>query len=101
MLEQVLVALVGLLGRCKAGKLPHREKLAAISGSVNAARVWRLARIAKILFRAPVLGEIGLGVDTAYRNSRNGGKASAALLVAVDAGGSANRLLRSFLEGRS
>src|SRR4029077_10426408 len=69
MLEQVFVALVGLLRRRKAGELPHREKLAAISGGVNATRIWRLAGIAKILFRPPGFGKIGLGGDTAYGNS--------------------------------
>src|SRR5438093_13686181 len=75
MLEQILVALVGLFRRSEAGELTHGEKLATISAGVNAAREWRLAREAKIVLMIPVFGKIGLGIETPYRNARNRGEA--------------------------
>ena len=99
-LEQIFVALVGLLGRGEARELPHGEKLAAISGGVNAARVGRLAGIAKILLFAPVLGEIGLRVETANGHAGNGGEARVAVLVEIHAGRRADGTLGRFLERR-
>jgi len=63
-LQQIFVALVGLLGRSEAGELPHGEQLTAISRGVNAARVGRLAGIAQIFFLAPVFREIGQSIKT-------------------------------------
>ena len=98
MLEQILVALVGLLGRCEAGELPHGVKLAPISGGVNAARVRRLAGVAEIFFLAPVFGQIGMRVEPAHGNAGDCGETGVSVCVEVDPGGRANRPLGRFFE---
>src|SRR5438309_1198535 len=99
-LEQVFVATVGLFRRSEPGELPHGEELAAVSGGVNTARVWRLSRIAKILFVIPVIGKIGLSVKSSDREAGNGGEAGAAMLVKIDSARGTNRLLWGFFQGR-
>ena len=42
--EQPTIALVGLLWRPEAGKLPHRPELAAVASGMNAARVREIPR---------------------------------------------------------
>src|SRR5580704_17522646 len=98
MLEQILVALVGLFGRRESGELPHGVELAAISRSVNAAGERRRAGISEIFFLAPVLGEVGLGVEAANRDAGNGGEARVPVFVEIHSGGCANRLLGTFFE---
>jgi len=56
---------------------------------LNAARKRRLAGIAQVFFRAPVLGEIGLGVKAADRDAGDRGKAGMAVLIEIRAGGRA------------
>src|SRR5208283_964369 len=99
-LEQILRALVGFLGRGEAGEHAHGPELAAVSGRVNAARVGRLAGVAEILIVVPVGGEIGLRVKAADGDIRNGAEAGVAVGVAVGAGGRADGLLGSFLDRR-
>src|SRR5690349_14634330 len=101
MLQQIFVALVGFLRRCEAGKLAHSEKLAAVSGSVNAARVRRLAGIAQILVVVPVFGKIGGGVKPANGNPGDCSKASVAVVIEVYTGSRTDRLFRSFIQCRS
>ena len=98
MLQQIFVALVGLLGRGEAGELPHGEKLAAISGGVNAARVGWLAGIAEIVLFAPILGQIGLRVEAANGHAGNRGEARMAVLVEIYARGRADGSLGRFFE---
>ena len=98
MREQILVALVGLLGRGEAGELAHGPHLAAIAGGVNAARVRRLAGIVEVLVVLPVFGKIGGRVEAANRHAGDGGVAGVAVLVKIDAGGRADRLLGSLLQ---
>ena len=57
---------IGILGRRKSGKLPHRPELAAIAGRMNAAFVWKLARKADV---DPV--RIGFGVEPLDRLEAN------------------------------
>jgi hypothetical protein len=59
--EQVLVALVGLLGRRVARVLAHRPQALAVHLAVHAARVGRLARAAETL--GQVGGDVGLRVE--------------------------------------
>ena len=99
--EQIFVALVGFFGRGEAGEHAHRPELAAVAGRMNAARVGRLAGIAEVLIVVPVGGQIGLGVEAADRDVRDGAEAGVAVLVEVGAGGSADRLFGSFVERRS
>src|SRR5581483_1751942 len=98
MLEQVIAALVGLLRRGESRELPHGKKLAAISGSVNAARERRLTRISKILVVIPVLGKIGLRVQPPDGRAGNSREARMPVLIEIDARTRSNRLLRSFFE---
>src|SRR5690349_16191664 len=97
MLQEVLVTLVGLLRRGETGELAHRPKLAPIPGRVNATRKGRLARIPKVFFGAPVFRQVSGRVEPADGNAGNGRVAGIPVLVEVDAGGLANRLLGSFL----
>src|SRR5579863_8854285 len=90
MLQQVLVTLIGFLGRGKAGELAHGEKLAAVSGGVNAARIRRLAGVAEVLRVVPIFGKVGLGIEAADGDTRDCGEASVTFTVHVDPGGSAN-----------
>ena len=54
--EQVVEALVGLLGGAEAGELPHRPQAAAVHRRVDAAGERKLARVADLLVvRADVL----------------------------------------------
>ena len=99
MLEQILVALIGFFGRCKTGEHAHGPELAAVAGRVNAARVGRLAGVAEILIVVPVGGEIGLRVKAADGHIRNCAETSVAVGLAVGAGGRADGLLGSFLDG--
>src|SRR5580700_1249421 len=96
MFEQIFVALVGLFGRGEARELPHRVKLAAISGRVNAACVGRLAGIAKVALFAPILGQVSWRVEAANRYPGNGGEARVAVLVQVCASGRPDRPLWRF-----
>jgi len=97
--QKILVALVGFLGRGEAGKHAHRPQLASVASRVNAARVRRLTRIAKILLVVPVDGQIGLGVEASDGRIRDRAEASMAVLVEVGAGGSANRFFGRLGEG--
>ena len=99
-LEQILVALVGFLGRRKSGELPHGVELAAISSGVNAAGERRRSRESEIFFFAPVLGKIGLRVEPAHRYAGNRGEVGVPVLVQIHAGRRANRSLGRFLERR-
>src|SRR5215469_10431873 len=54
----------------------------------------------EILFRAPVLGEIGLRIEPPHWRSRNGSKAGISVFVEIDAGSRSDRLLRIFLQSR-
>ena len=96
--EKIFVALVGFFGRGEAGEHAHRPQLAAVAGRVNAARVGRLAGIAEVLIVVPVGGKIGLGVEAADRDVRDGAETRVAMLVEVGAGGSADRLFGSLVE---
>ena len=98
MLEQILVALVGLFRRSEAGELTHGEKLAPISAGVNAARKWRLAREAKIVLMIPVFGKIGLGIETPYWNARNCGEASVPVVVEIHPTSLPDRMFGRFLQ---
>ena len=98
MFEQIFVALVSLFGRREARELAHGEKLAAISGGVNAAREGRLAGIAEIIFFAPVFGQIGLRVEAANRHAGDCGEARVVVIVEIHAGGGADRPLGRFLQ---
>ena len=51
--QQIAEALIGIFCSTKAGKLPHRPQTTAMHGGVDAPRVRRLARIAKVTFRIP------------------------------------------------
>jgi hypothetical protein len=84
--EEVLVALIGFLGRSKARELAHGPHLAAIAAGVNAARVRRLTGVVQILVIAPVGGQIGLRVQAADRHARDGTEAGIAMFVEVDPG---------------
>jgi hypothetical protein len=53
LLDEVLVALVGLFGRRKARKLAHRPQLRAVARLVQPARKRILARIAQVVLRSP------------------------------------------------
>jgi hypothetical protein len=97
-LEKIFVALVGFFRRGEAGEHAHRPELAAVAGCVNAARVGRLARVAEILIVIPVGGEIGLGVEAADRDVRDGAETGAAVFVEVGAARSANRFFGSLVE---
>src|ERR1700735_1171772 len=72
---------------------------------MNAARVGRLAGIAEVIFFAPVLGKIGLGVETANRHTGNRGEAGVAMLVEIcvgrRAGGPLGRFFRPRKDGGS
>ena len=96
--QQIFITLVGFLRRGEARELPHGEKLAAISGGVNAARVGRLAGIAKIFFFAPVLRQIGFGIEASNRHAGNRSEACTALLVKIHARERANGTLGIFLD---
>src|SRR5437764_7536179 len=98
MFQQVLVTLVGFFRRSEAGELAHGEKFAAITGSVNAARVGWLTGVVEIRIVIPVFRQIGLRVEAPHRSQRNSGEASVTVLVDVDARGLADRLLGSFLQ---
>src|SRR5581483_10105027 len=76
----------------------YGKKLAAISGSVNAARERRLTRISKILVVIPVLGKIGLRVQPPDGRAGNSREARMPVLIEIDARTRSNRLLRSFFE---
>src|ERR1700757_1114511 len=97
-LEQIFVALVGLLRRSEAGELPHRIKLAAISRSMNPACERRLAGISEISFFAPVGGKIGLRVEASNGHTGDCREARAAVLVDIHARRRADRPLRSLFE---
>src|SRR5580692_10034347 len=98
--EQIFVALVGFLRRSEAGELPHCEKFPAVSRGVNATRVGRLARIAKIIFFAPIGGQVGLRIQPANGHAGNRGEAGVTVLVEIHAAWRANRPLGSFFERR-
>src|ERR1700690_2123459 len=98
--EQIFVALIGFLGRGKAGKLAHSKKLAAISGGVNATREGRLAGIAEILVIVPVLGKIRPGVHAADGYARNCGEARMPVLVEIGTRWRTDWPLWSLLQGR-
>ena len=65
-LEQVVEALVGLLGGAEAGELAHRPQPPAVHRRVDAARERRLAREADPLGRR----QVGVGVERAHRLPR-------------------------------
>jgi len=46
-LQQLLVALVGLVRRSEPGELAHRPQLAAVAGRMNAARIRERAGVAR------------------------------------------------------
>src|SRR5690349_12825086 len=98
--QQIFVAPIGFLRRGETGKLTHGIKLAAIAGSVNAARERRLPWISQVLLVVPVLRQVGFGVEPANGNPRNRGEASIAVLVEISAGRCADRFLGSFLQSR-
>ena len=45
LLQQIVIALVGFLRRGESGELTHRPEFSAIHIAVNAAGVWKLARL--------------------------------------------------------
>src|SRR5262249_35065532 len=96
--QQILVALVGLLRRGKPGELAHGPQLAPVAAGMDAARVGWLAGIVQVLLDVPVLGEVGLGIETTHRLAAERGKAGVAVLVEIDAAGRADRLFWSFFE---
>ena len=71
LLQQVVVAAIGLLGRRKARELPHGPELAAVHVAVNAARVRELARRAQVAGEVEPLQVLG-SVDRFDRNSADG-----------------------------
>src|SRR5207237_5374399 len=85
MFQQIFVALISFLRRREAGKLTHGIKLAAITGSVNAARERRLSGITQILLVVPVLRQVCLGVEPANGDTGNCGEASISVFVEVGA----------------
>src|SRR6476469_5503271 len=101
MLQQIFVALIGFFRRSEAGELAHREEFAAISAGVNAPRVRRLSRIAKVLFVIPVFGEVGLGVQATDGYVGDGAETCVTVFVEIGAGRRADRLLRRLLDQRS
>jgi hypothetical protein len=73
-LEQVVEALVGLLGRAEPGELPHRPEPAAVHRLVHAAGVGELARAPDLLGRGEVLLRVeGLERDAGQRLRGHGG----------------------------
>src|SRR5690242_12492125 len=92
--QQIFIALIGFLGRSEAGELAHGEKLAPISGGVNATRVRRLAGIPEILIVILVFGQISLGIKAADGSGGNGGETGVSGFVNVRARGRANRPFR-------
>ncbi len=82
--EQVVEALVGLLGGAEAGELAHRPKPAPVHRRIDAARVRVLAREAEVALRVPV-GEVVPGVEGPHLVSRDGLEQRLALgLLRVD-----------------
>src|SRR5436305_1028199 len=98
MLEQILVAAVGFLGRGEARELAHGIKLAAISGRVDAAGKRRLAGVAEKILFAPIGWQIGGRVEAANRHAGNCGEARVPVLVEVHARWCADGSLWSFFE---
>ena len=98
MFEQVFVALVGFFRRGEPGKLPHGEKLAAITGSVNTPRIGRLTGISEILVVIPIRGQIAFGIEPPHWNSRDGGKPGMSVLINIHASRRANWFFGSFLQ---
>src|SRR6185436_10224957 len=69
LLQQSSIALVGLFGRTEARKLPHRPRLAAIAGCVNASSVRKLAGIPEIARVVDIRDALGR-VETLDRTLR-------------------------------
>src|SRR5689334_2558215 len=67
---------------------------------MNASRIWRLSGISKILFLAPVIGQIAWRIESTDWNSGDGGESRIAVGVEVYARGCTNWLFRSLLERR-
>src|SRR5882757_8639550 len=100
MLEQIFVALVGFLRRCKSRKLPHGIELAPVSRSVNAPGKRRRTGISEVLFHGPVLGKICRGVKAANWYARNRGEPCESLLIEIHTRGCPNRVLRRLFKCR-
>src|SRR6185437_8181544 len=92
------VAAISFLRRREARKLSHRVKLAAVSGGVNAAREWRLAGIAEMIFVTPIFGKVCLRVEPTNRDAGNRRELRPALLIQVDAGRRADGFFGSLFE---
>src|SRR5580704_4863135 len=101
MLEQILVALVGFLGRSEARKLAHGKKLAAISSRVDSPRKRRFSRMSEVLVVIPIFRQVGLSVQTANGDAGNGRKPRVPEFIKVGARRGANRPLGGFLQGRA
>jgi hypothetical protein len=67
LIEQELVALVGLFGRAVTGELPHRPQPAAVAGVVDATRERVLSRSAYTVVDAVIRS-----VDRLHGNTRQG-----------------------------
>ena len=83
LLEQELVAAVGLLSVGEAGVLAHRPEPAAVHGGLDAPGVRVLAGVAKLLVVVP-LGEVFGAVERLELGPRGALEARLALLGAVD-----------------
>src|ERR1044072_7715327 len=65
---------------------------------MNAARIGRQSRIAKIFFVLPIFRKVSLSVEATNRYAGNGRKASMAVLVNIDTGGCSNRFLGTLIQ---
>src|ERR1044072_7395 len=83
MFEQVLESLVGIECRAEARELAHRPHLSAISRRVNAARVRRLTRKAKLRFIIEI-GNAVWRVEPFDGNKRCGGETLFALGTSLE-----------------
>ncbi len=73
LLQQIVQALVGVLGATKSGKLTHRPNLAAIHHGVNATRVGILARVGQVV-GVVEFGKVRRGIKLVDGHTRKGGE---------------------------
>ncbi len=99
MRKQIAEALIGILGGAKARELPHGPQAAAVHRGVNAARVRRLAGIAKVAVGIPSR-KISWRVQTLNGKAGNGGEFRLSLGILLKRGPQHIFFPGFFLRGR-